>query len=255
MGALIWNRAWLSKGSRLRSLKVHSSQTAQTVGAMYTTGRFQLTRNKREIMTMKSVWILPGLVLSLSVSAAQVATPEVYAGDAAAGKVKSASCAGCHGVDGNSMTGDFPKLAGQHASYLQSSLVAYKSGSRNNALMMGIAMPLSDTDMAGLAAYFASQSVSPGAADPAVVTRGEQLYRFGDAAKGISACAACHGPAGAGMASAGFPAVYGQWTQYTTQQLQLFRDGVRINTMMNGVAVNMLDADMTAVASYIEGLR
>jgi cytochrome c553 len=57
------------------------------------------------------------------------------------------------------------------------------------------------------------------------------------------------------MASAGFPAVYGQWTQYTTQQLQLFRDGVRINTMMNGVAVNMLDADMTAVASYIEGLR
>jgi len=83
----------------------------------------------------------------------------------------------------------------------------------------------------------------------------EHLLSFGDAAKGISACAACHGPAGAGMASAGFPAVYGQWTQYTTQQLQLFRDGVRINSMMNGVAVNMSDADMTAVASYIEGLR
>lgn len=222
---------------------------------MYTTGRFQLTRNKREIMTMKSVWILPSLVFSLSVSAAQVATPEVYAGDAAAGKAKSASCAGCHGVDGNSATGDFPKLAGQHPNYIKSSLAAYKDGSRNNALMMGMAAPLSETDMADLAAYFASQAVSPGAADPAVVGRGEQLYRFGDAAKGISACAACHGPTGAGMASAGFPAVHGQWSAYTAQQLQLFRDGGRVNTMMNGVAVNMSDADMAAVASYIEGLR
>jgi cytochrome c553 len=57
------------------------------------------------------------------------------------------------------------------------------------------------------------------------------------------------------MASAGFPALHGQWTQYTSQQLQLFRDGVRVNAMMNGVAVNMSDADMKAVASYIEGLR
>jgi len=204
---------------------------------------------------MKSVWILPGLVLSLSVSAAQVATPEVYAGDAAAGQAKSASCAGCHGVDGNSATGDFPKLAGQHPSYLVSSLTEYKSGVRNNALMLGMSAGLSANDMADLAAYFASKPVSPGAADPALLERGAQLYRFGDSVKGISACAACHGPTGVGMASAGFPTLKAQWSQYTVQQLQLFRKGERVNTMMNGVAVNMSDDDMAAVASYVEGLR
>ena len=80
------------------------------------------------------------------------------AGDAAAGKAKSAACAGCHGADGNSMVPTFPKLAGQHAAYLVSALKEYKSGARSNPIMKGQAAGLNDADMANLAAYYASQT-------------------------------------------------------------------------------------------------
>jgi cytochrome c553 len=88
-----------------------------------------------------------------------------------------------------------------------------------------------------------------------LVTRGEQLYRFGDSEKGVSACAACHGPTGAGVASAVFPSLKGQWAGYTEVQLKAFRDGLRVNAMMNGVAKNMSDSDIKAVASYVGGLQ
>ena len=88
-----------------------------------------------------------------------------------------------------------------------------------------------------------------------ILERGEQLYRFGDTEKGISACAACHGPTGAGLASAVFPSLKGQWAGYSETQLRSFRDGLRMNVMMNGVAKNMSDADIEAVSSYVEGLK
>ena len=80
------------------------------------------------------------------------------AGDAAAGKAKSAVCAGCHGADGNSMVPTFPKLAGQHAAYLEAAMKEYKSGARSNPIMKGQAAGLSDADIANLAAYLASQT-------------------------------------------------------------------------------------------------
>ena len=80
------------------------------------------------------------------------------AGDTAAGKKLSATCQGCHGVDGNSSSGQFPRLAGQHADYLVKALEDYKSGARNNAIMAGFAATLSDQDRRNLAAYFASRS-------------------------------------------------------------------------------------------------
>jgi cytochrome c553 len=90
-------------------------------------------------------------ILSLSVTA-------VFAeGNVEAGKQKSQLCIACHGADGNSATGDFPKLAGQNADYLQAALHQYKSGKRKNQIMAGFAGPLSDEDMANLAAYFSAQ--------------------------------------------------------------------------------------------------
>jgi len=80
------------------------------------------------------------------------------AGDAAAGKAKSAACAGCHGADGNSVVPTFPKLAGQHAAYIDASLKAFKSGARANPIMKGQAAGLSDADMANLAAFYAGQT-------------------------------------------------------------------------------------------------
>ena len=79
-------------------------------------------------------------------------------GDPAAGKSKSATCAACHGADGNSPIATNPILAGQHQDYLLQALKDYKSGARNNPIMIGMVAPLSDQDMEDLAAYFASQS-------------------------------------------------------------------------------------------------
>jgi len=79
------------------------------------------------------------------------------AGDAAAGKVKAAMCAGCHNIDGNSTKSMYPKLAGQHAEYLIKAINAYKSGDRSDATMKAMTASLSDADVANLAAYFSSQ--------------------------------------------------------------------------------------------------
>jgi cytochrome c553 len=86
-----------------------------------------------------------------------MAGPAFASGDAAAGKAKSATCAACHGPDGNSTSPAFPRLAGQHPDYLVHALEAYKSGKRKNAIMNGMAAGLSEQDMEDLAAFFSSQ--------------------------------------------------------------------------------------------------
>lgn len=102
---------------------------------------------------MKKIVILGTALALFSVVGASHA-----AGDAAAGKAKSAACAACHAADGNSVVPTFPKLAGQHAAYLEAQLKAFKSGTRANPIMAGQAAALSDADMANLAAYFSSQT-------------------------------------------------------------------------------------------------
>ncbi len=180
------------------------------------------------------------------------------AGDAEAGKVKSAACAACHGPDGNSVAPTFPKLAGQHADYLVKQLKEYKSGERQNATMNPMAAPLSEQDMADIAAYYASQTAKVGQAAEDKVELGETIYRAGNAASGVAACAACHGPAGGGNPMANFPMLSGQFADYTAGQLKAFRAGQRANdagSMMRGVAKKMTDAEIEAVSQYIQGLH
>lgn len=180
------------------------------------------------------------------------------AGDAAAGQTKSAVCAACHGVDGNSMVPNWPKLAGQHASYITKQLADFKAGGRTDPTMSPMAAPLSDQDVADLAAYFSSQKVTIGTANAEKAALGKKLYLGGDSAKGISACMACHGPNGAGNPGAKFPAVQGQQSMYVVKQLQDFRSGTRKNDpakMMSSIAAKMSDAEIEAVAEYIAGLH
>jgi len=182
----------------------------------------------------------------------------VIAGDAAAGKEKSASCAACHGMDGNSPAPNFPKLAGQGEGYIVKQLQDFKSGKRVDATMNAMAAPLSETDMADLAAYYASQTGSTGTAAEDQVELGQTIYRAGNATSGVAACAACHGPTGAGNPQARFPKVSGQHADYTVLQLNKFRKAERANdagSMMRGVAAKMTDAEIAAVAQYIQGLR
>lgn len=179
------------------------------------------------------------------------------AGDPAAGKSKAAACAACHGMDGNSANPEWPSLAGQLAGYLAKQLHDFKAGRRENALMAGQVAALSDQDMADLAAYYASLTPQGGSADPAQVQLGQSIYRAGNPASGVSACIACHSPTGAGNPQGGFPRVAGQHATYTTNQLKMFRAGQRANDaaqMMREVAGKLTDAEMDAVAQYVQGL-
>lgn len=185
-------------------------------------------------------------------------TAALAAGDAAAGKAKSAVCVACHNPDGNSTNPTYPKLAGQSADYLTKQLVEFKSGARVNAIMLGMVAALTPQDMEDLSAYFASQQIARGAADPALAPAGEALFRGGNLTSGVSACMACHGAAGAGNPAAKFPALAGQHDVYIETQLKAFRAMERANDagqMMRGVAAKLTDQEIKAVSSYTQGLQ
>ena len=197
-------------------------------------------------------------LVSVSIVLAVTAGSVQAAGDAEAGKTKSATCMACHGPDGNSANPVWPKLAGQHPSYIEKQLTDFKAGTRKNDLMSPMAMPLSEQDMQDLAAYFSSQSQSGGTAAADKVAPGEKVYRAGNGATGVAACMACHGPAGAGNPAANFPRIGGQHAAYVEKALKDFRSGARTNDnarMMQGVAMKMTDAEIAAVAQYVQGLR
>ncbi len=199
-----------------------------------------------------------GFVLLIGAAALLAGGQAGTAGDSAAGREKAAACAGCHGTDGNSMVPQFPKLAGQHAGYVVKQLKDFKAGRRKDPTMAPMAAPLSEADMADLAAFFSQQKIKPGKADPAKVALGERVWRAGNEATGVPACTACHGPSGRGNPAAGFPALAGQHAAYVLKQLKAFASGARANdagAMMRTLARKMSEAEMEAVASFIEGLR
>jgi cbb3-type cytochrome c oxidase subunit III len=198
------------------------------------------------------------LVIAAAIAALGAYGSAQAAGDAAAGKVKSATCAACHGADGNSAAPNFPKLAGQHAGYIIKQLHDFKSGARKDPTMTAMAAPLSDQDIENLAAYFSSQKVQGGTTDPKLLAEGEKLYRGGDMTTGVAACAGCHGPTGAGNPAAHFPSLSHQHAQYVEKQLKDFRAGTRTNDagkMMENVAAHLTDQQIEAVASYVQGLH
>lgn len=184
----------------------------------------------------------------------------VKPGDATAGQGKAAVCGACHGVDGNSTDAQYPKLAGQSEEYIALQLADFKSGVRQNPIMMGMAAPLSEQDMRDLGAYFATQKAIPGVADEALVEHGQTLFRQGDAARGIPACMACHSPDGRGNPGAMYPHLAGQHAQYIEATLKAWHDGTVWGTSVHAqimpTIAKKLDAqDIAALSSYIEGLH
>jgi len=167
-------------------------------------------------------------------------------------------CAACHGADGNNPLPMNPSLAGQHPEYLFKQLNEFKSGSRNNAVMMGMVAGLSAEDMRNLAAYYSAQKPGESAAkDKDLVAQGRKLFRGGNLATGVAACAGCHSPNGAGIPSQ-YPRLAGQHPEYVATQLKAFRAGERANdanNMMRAVAARLTDKEIAAVAEYLSGLR
>ena len=198
--------------------------------------------------------VIFSLVVSLGVTGIAFAK-----GDASAGKDKVATCAACHGATGVSAAPIYPNLAGQGERYLAKQITEIKAGNRVVPEMVPFVGSLTQQDIDDIAAFYASQPAPQGAADPKLVDVGEQLYRFGNAKKGIPACGACHSPTGQGNALAGFPQISGQHAQYTAKQLRDFREGDRVNDgdtkIMRTIAEKLSNKEVDALASYISGLR
>jgi cytochrome c553 len=173
-------------------------------------------------------------------------------------------CSACHAADGNSVMPANPKLAGQFPEYLVKQLMNFrtvdgKPAERPSAVMGGMAMSLtSNDDIRNVAAYFASQTGKPGAStSKTLVAQGQKLYRGGNTATGVPACAGCHGPTASGI-PAQYPRLSGQYADYTTAQLNAFRNGQRSNdpqAMMRTIAARMSDQEIAAVADYVAGLH
>ena len=200
------------------------------------------------------------LILSL------LASCSVWAqGSIEAGKAKSQTCVACHGADDNSLITQYPKLAGQHEKYLEKQLKELKLGmtsggkqGRYEPVMGAMAMPLSEQDMAALAAYYASLPISNNSTPENVVEEGKILYTAGNAERGLTACIACHGPRGNGTELSGFPKISGQHAEYIKAQLEKFRDGSRnndMNAMMRDVAKKLTDAEIDTLSKYVGGLH
>ncbi|HQS32473.1 MAG: cytochrome c4 [Polaromonas sp. 39-63-203] len=181
-----------------------------------------------------------------------VTKPDLVKGEASFAAV----CAACHGADGNSGTPAYPKLAQQHPEYLVKQLRDYKTGTRKNAIMQGMAATLSEQDMKNIAYWVTAKTAKPGfAKDKDLVALGERIYRGGVSDRQIPACAGCHSPNGAGIPSQ-YPRLSGQHAEYTAAQLTYFRDGVRQNSLpMTQVAAKLNDREIRALADYIAGLR
>lgn len=205
------------------------------------------------------------LVLPLVMLFGVTGTAYAFDGDAEAGKAKSATCAACHNADGNSSIEMYPKIAGQHATYIYKQLKDFKlhlesggSSGRAGTVMAGMVAPLSDQDMKDLSAYFASQKMSAGSTPEDVIEHGGKLYRGGDTERGIAACIACHGPRGNGTSLSVFPKISYQNATYLKTALEEFRNGTRQNDpsgMMQDIARKLTDEDIDVLSKYLGGLH
>lgn len=224
--------------------------------------------------------IVRNALLSLGLMA--IAQGVMAMGDAAAGAAKVAVCGACHGADGNSLVGTFPKLAGLGDRYLLKQLMDIqawdlekdpaKKAVTGRAVpeMTGQLVAMSKQDLADIAAHYASQAIQlSGAKEIEVQVNsgikvdglelGERIYRAGNATTNIPACTGCHAPDGKGNIPAGFPRLSGQHPEYIEKQLRAFRAGDRINDgdqmIMRSIADKMSDAEIIALANYIAGLN
>jgi len=222
-------------------------------------------------------------LLALSFAMAFTGTSSIlHAEDAIdAGKEKAAACMSCHGEHGNSLVATFPKLAGQHSSYLIKQLEAFKNGTRKSPMMSALAMGLSDKDIKNIAAYYAAQKISgnelpvldedddtdekqeatttnKATSVQALIAQGADLYRNGDLPREVSACIACHGPFGEGNKPAAFPSLKSQHADYLIKTLTDFKTNARTNNpdnMMHMIAKKMTPEEIKAVAYRISMMK
>ncbi len=209
------------------------------------------------IRAIRLTLAVSALAGAVSMAGAAETHEAAFKPDLAKGQATSAAvCGACHTADGSRGTPAYPILQGQHPEYLTKQLTEFKGGKRNNAIMKGMATPLSEADMKNVAAFYAGKQAKPGfAKNKDFASLGEKLYRGGAADRMVPACSGCHSPNGAGI-PAQYPRLAGQHADYAEAQLVAFRSGARRNNaVMNDVAAKLSDREIKALSDYIAGLR
>ncbi|MET0282677.1 MAG: cytochrome c4 [Steroidobacteraceae bacterium] len=212
--------------------------------------------------------LLAFTLVALGFTAGTAQAAEAIKGDAAAGATKAATCTACHGLNGNSANPEWPVIAGQNAAYVRDQVIRIRDNKRPVPLMQPMVQNLTDQDIADLAAFFSAQTPTGNEADPSYWKAGQQLYRNGDAARGIPACTACHGPIGRGVPAAAYPALQAQHSVYTVKQLNDYATESRYSKDAGGkpqsgpnapimytIAARLTPEERRDVASYIQGIR
>ena len=218
-------------------------------------------RWKRNSFLVVSTFALIASMKSMAAEdGAKIPVQRIGSGDPVIGKEKSdeGRCQECHGADGNSSDARIPNHAGQYAGYLIKQLGDFQSGARKHEIMSIMAEDLSVTDMADIAAYFASQKImqGDGAGDNPLA---RNLFVNGDQDRDIPSCVSCHGESGKGRIAANviYPVIGGQRTVYLRSQLVNWKLGDRSNSpggVMNKIAKLLSDDEIDALADYISGL-
>ena len=181
----------------------------------------------------------------------------VHAQDQDAKQTVVTVCSKCHGIDGNSIAPNNPKLAGQQREYLLAQLKAFRDKSRKDpdahTDMWAIGERLDDKMMVKLADYFSAQNPTRGApGDAQLVAQGKAIYERGIKSKDVPACTFCHGRNGQGMAV--FPRLAGQHAQYLVKQIKVFHSDDRPNlaVTMKAVVQRLSDEEAAQVAAYLQ---
>jgi cytochrome c553 len=222
-------------------------------------GRFKQKLNK--------ALMIGAAFLSLSIAHANASSASAAApkGDAARGEAlynqglpekNVPACMSCHGANGHSAGGANPRLAGQHEAYIVKQLHEFKDPKkRGNPIMTPYSQALNDQQILDIAVFLAKQTPKDNYKTKSSLANdlGKKIYRGGIAAKGVPACAACHGPTGAGMPNQ-YPRLAGQSSEYTKGQLKAFIKDRKNNESMHQIAMRMNDEEMQAVADYTSAL-
>ena len=183
-------------------------------------------------------------------------------GDAKAGETKNAMCIGCHGIKGYQASFPevykVPMISGQSAKYIDAALHAYKKGERKHPSMRGIAEPLSDQDIADLAAYYSQHGVTDGAAAAARTAKTPSPAVA--ALLGKANCASCHGADFSKPIDPSYPKIGGQHADYLFVALKAYKvennkTVGRGNAIMAGMAKQYTNAELKQLANYLASVE
>lgn len=204
---------------------------------------------------MRTGQILIGVVFA---TVLQPALAQEADANAKANDIAVQVCSACHGPGGVNTNPMFPQLGGQQSEYIAAQLHAFRAHQRAEPdaqhFMWGPSTRVIDEQLIGaIGHYYASQPAPKGApGDPALVSKGRELFQKGSAAHQIPACASCHGAEAKGNGI--FPRLAGQHKEYVLKQLRLIQSAVRSAPVMHGIVEHLDDDDMQALAAYLQSL-